>query len=153
MCMARQSAAAKKKARASARARKQARKFSIMNTLEAIVIGNALTQGAFKMSLVPWAFEGWLTPQTSSSDGAEELSAAEIVKGLVPGGEGPGLTGRHRTMGMAGTIMENLRGGAAPMIVALVVTPIAFRMVRKVAGRPINMFNRMLSQTGVPVKV
>lgn len=124
-----------------------------MNTLEAVVIGNALTQGAFKMSLVPWAFEGWLTPQTSASDGSDELSAAEIIKGLVPGGEGPGLTGRYRTMGMAGTIMENLRAGAAPMIIALVITPIAFKMVRTVGRRPINMFNRMLSQTGVPVKV
>jgi len=153
MCMARQSAAAKKKARASARARRGRAKFSIINGLEALVIGNALTQGAFQMSLVPWAFEGWLTPATTASNNSWELSAAEIVQGLVPGGANANISSSHMGGSMTAVIMNNIKKGIVPMTMTLVFAPIAFGMVKRLARRPISMFNRVLGKTGVPIKV
>jgi len=153
MCMARQSAAARKKSRASARARSQSRKFSLMNGLEAIIIGSAITQGAFKMSLVPWVSEGWLTARTSASDNSNELSASEIVRGLVPGGGGHGMSGAYAEQGMGRTIMDNVRAGLPVMLGTLIIAPIGFRMIKKLARRPIGMFNKLLSNTGAPIKV
>jgi hypothetical protein len=124
-----------------------------MNGLEAIIIGSAITQGAFKMSLVPWIAEGWLTPQTSHSDNSDELSASEIVRGLVPGGGGHGMSGDYAAQGMGRTIMDNMRTGMPMMLGTLIIAPIGFKMVKKLARRPIGMFNKLLSNTGAPIKV
>jgi hypothetical protein len=150
----RQSAAAKKKARAAARARTSRNKFSMLGTLEAVVIGSAITQGAFNMPLIPWALEGWAMPQTSHSDNSHELSAAEIVRGLVPGGASHGISSNYPGGGnITNVIMKNVQREIVPMGLTLVLAPMAFSMVRKLARRPITMFNKLLSKTGAPLKV
>ena len=105
------------------------------------------------MSLVPWMFEGWLTPQTSASNNSVELSAAEIVQGLVPGGLGSGVQSDVFGGSMTAVIMDNVKQGIVPMTMTLVFAPIAFGMVKKLARRPLGMFNRLLDKTGAPIKV
>jgi len=110
------------------------------------------------MSLVPWMTEGWLTPQTEASNNSNELSASEIVRGLVPGGEGHGVwQGSTATwasgQGIGDMIVRNLKTNAATMVGTLIIAPIGFRVMRKLARRPIGMFNKLLSNTGAPIKV
>lgn len=105
------------------------------------------------MSLVPWMFEGWLTPKTDASNNSWELSAAEIVQGLVPGGATASISSSYMGGSMTGVIMDNVKKGIVPMTMTLVFAPIAFGMVKKLARRPIGMFNRLLGKTGAPVKV
>jgi hypothetical protein len=125
---------------------------NVLKTAESLVLANAATQGLFGMNAIAFATEGWLTPQTSASDNSWELSAAELVKGLIPGGQGYGFGSAY--LGQGGTVMsaiqKNLSENGPRAIGTMIVAPIAFRAARKVLARPlINPTNRLLKSAGL----
>jgi hypothetical protein len=125
---------------------------NVLKTAESLVLANAATQGLFGMNAVAFATEGWLTPQTSASNNSWELSAAELVKGLIPGGAGYGFGEAY--LGQGGNVMsaiqKNLRDNGPRAIGTMVVAPIAFKVARKVLARPlINPTNRLLKSAGL----
>lgn len=125
---------------------------NVLKTAESLVLANAATQGLFGMNAVAFATEGWLTPQTSASNNSWELSAAELVKGLIPGGEGFGFGSQYMAAGggVASAIQKNLRENGPRAVGTMIVAPIAFKMARKVLQRPlITPANKLLKAAGV----
>ena len=125
---------------------------NVLKTAESLVLANAATQGLFGMNAVAFATEGWLTPQTSASNNSWELSAAEIVKGLIPGGEGYGFGQAY--LGQGGTVMsairKNISDNGAQAVGTMILAPIAFRVARKVLQRPlITPANKLLKSSGL----
>lgn len=125
---------------------------NVLKTAESLVLANAATQGLFGMNAVAFATEGWLTPQSSASNNSWELSAAEIVKGLIPGGEGYGFGQAYLAQG--GTVMsairKNISDNGAQAVGTMILAPIAFKMARKVLQRPlITPANKLLKSSGL----
>ena len=128
---------------------------SLTGTAETIIIGNQATKALFGMGMIPWLTEGWLMPQTNASMNSWQLSASELVKGLIPGGASYGQSGQHGwtndAAGVANAVMRNMRSHGAQAVATAFVTPIAFKMAKKVFRRPIRMGNKLLKGTGVKI--
>jgi len=124
-----------------------------LGTAEALVIGNALTRGLFNANIVPFLTEGWLMPQTTATDNSFEFSLAELVQGVVPGGASSGIASSYSIQTTSGVVWANARRNLAPMLGTLIIAPIAFKMGKRLARKPISMMNKGLKMTGVPVKV
>jgi len=92
-------------------------------------------------------------PQTSATDNSYELSLAELVQGVIPGGAGAGIASSHHVQTVGGVVWNNARNNLAPMLGTLIIAPIAFKMGKTLARKPIRMMNKGLKMTGVPVKV
>ncbi len=125
---------------------------NVLKTAESLVLANAATQGLFGMNAVAFATEGWLLPQTSASNNSWELSAAEIVRGVIPGGQGFGFGDAYMAGGgnVMSAIKKNLKDNGAQAIGTMIVAPIAFKMARKVLQRPlITPANRLLKTAGL----
>jgi hypothetical protein len=126
---------------------------NVLKTAESLVLANAATQGLFGMNAVAFATEGWLRPQTSASNNSWELSAAEIVKGLIPGGQGYGFGDQYLANNanpVMAAIRKNMSDNGARAIGTMVVAPIAFKMARKVLQRPlITPTNKILKASGL----
>lgn len=144
---------ARRKARRKKTRRRSPQKFSILGTAEALVIGNAVTNGLFNTNILPFLTEGWLMPATSATTSSYEFSLAELVQGVVPGGAGSGINPGHAIQTTSGMVWANARSNLAPMLGTLIIAPIAFRMGKRLARKPISMMNKGLKMSGVPVKV
>lgn len=142
------------------RRRTQKPMLNVLKTAETVVVANAATTAFFGCRLDEFLLDGWARPMTGNvraqgtsgygqylggTNNSWELSMAEIVKGLIPGGEGFGQGGTW-TVGKA--IKHNLKSN--PMAVAtMFLAPVAFRAGKKVLARPlINPLNRMVRQIG-----
>ena len=144
---------ARRRSRRKKTRRRSPQKFSILGTAEALVIGNALTRGLFNANIVPFLTEGWLMPQTTATDNSFEFSLAELVQGVVPGGASSGIASSYSIQTTSGVVWANARRNLAPMLGTLIIAPIAFKMGKRLARKPISMMNKGLKMTGVPVKV
>ena len=144
---------ARRKARRKKTRRRSPQKFSILGTAEALVIGNAVTRGLFNTNLLPFLTEGWLMPQTSATNNSYEFSLAELVQGVVPGGAGSGIASTHSIQSTGGMVWANARNNMPQLLGTLIIAPIAFKMGKKLARKPISMMNKGLKMSGVPVKV
>jgi len=133
------------------RRRKQA--INLFNAAETLVQGSILTRWAFGTDLIPFLTEGWLLPVTAGrpnyssqafggSANSWNLSLAEIVQNLVPGGEVGMSTAMAEAGGVAPIIMRNLRQNAPKFIASTVVTNIGFRVLKKVSSKQRSAINR-----------
>lgn len=128
---------------------------SLTGTAETLILANAGTNALFGMGVVPFLTEGWLMPQSNASINSWQLSASELVKGIIPGGASYGQSGKspwtNDASGVAAAIQRNLKDNGAASIATAIVTPIAFKMGKKLFRRPISMGNKLLKGTGVKI--
>jgi hypothetical protein len=130
---------------------------SLTGTAETLIIANAGTKALFGMGAIPWVTEGWLTPKSSASVNSWNLSLSELVKGMIPGGESFGMSGNvshgwtNDFGGVTRAVMRNLQQNGAQSVATAIVTPIAFKMAKKVFRRPISSANRLLKSSGVRI--
>ena len=155
--------AARRRTRKPARRRSPKPMLNVLNTAQTVVVANAATRAFFGVDLATFALDGWARPVTGNvnapagatnyatglyrggSNNSWELSAAELVKGMIPGGEGFGQ-GPGWTVGKA--VMFNLKNNPQA-IAAMVLTPVAFKVGKKVLAKPlINPANRLLKAAG-----
>lgn len=128
---------------------------SVLGLVEGVVIGSAVTKGFFGVDLVPWLTEGWLVAQTSATNNSSELSLAEMVKGIIPGGEGAGITaGPNWPGGTIGEVIQhNLKNQGGMMIATLIIAPIGFRFLKRGLSKPLRLVNTQMKRAGLPFKV
>lgn len=143
--------ASRKRGRSTTRRRSKAPMINVLNLAEAVVVGSAVTKGVFGTSLVPFLTEGWLTDQKKSIriDNSWEISLAELFQ--------PNQGRNLQSTGMdtlGGAIRYNLRQNGGKMVATLILAPMAFRVGKKLAGKPINMMNKFLKPaTGNMLKI
>jgi hypothetical protein len=146
---------ARRKKQARPRRRKQA--INLITAAETLVQGSILTRWAFGTDLIPFMFEGWLLPKTAGRPGAAyhagglagggsgsswNLSLAEIIQSLVPGGQLGMSESYSEAGGAAAIIMKNLRVNAPRAIASTVITNIGFRVLKKVSSKQRSAINR-----------
>jgi hypothetical protein len=126
---------------------------------EGFIVGSAATRMFFGVDLIPWLTEGWITAQGPATNNSWELSLAELVKGIVPGGQGFGQSGNvshgwtNDAAGVMSAIRYNLQTSGPQALATMVVAPIAIRSFKKLASKPLRMVNKTLKMSGLPVKV
>jgi len=159
---AKQKAAAR--SRAASKARSMRRRISIIDVGTSLIVASAGTRAFFGTNLIPFVTEGWLVPATSgwSSSGGGgtgsaptyALSAAEIIKGLIPGGEGSGAEAYSSgyfpgVTGMEAAVRRNLKEFGMKSAATIIVTPIAANMLKRFARKPIRDANKLLDMSGI----
>ena len=128
---------------------------SLLGTAETLVVGNQATKALFGTDLIPFLTEGWLTSTTKATDNSWEVSLKELVQGLVPGGQGYGISqstfSGTPSMQIMKVMTMNLKKNGAQAAVTAVAAPVMFKFARKIFRRPIRVGNRLLKGTGVRI--
>ena len=130
---------------------------NVANAAQTLIVANAATSAFFGTRLDTFLLDGWLRPATGNtmdgsyaggSNNSWELSMAEIVRGLVPGGQGARF-GPNWTFAKA--IKYNLQAPAGQQALAtMIFAPVAFKVGKKVLAKPlINPVNKGLKQLGL----
>ena len=140
--------------------RKSAKKLNILGVAEAVVVANAVTQGLFNTNAVEF-----ITGRTSSSKGTgyfpsnadniitlPELLGMDWDKLQQSSGNTP-LMQPFSSVGAGEKIKQNLKNNGLMMGAQLVLIPLGFRTVTKLAASPRRQANKLLSYTGIGVKV
>ncbi len=128
---------------------------NVLNTAQTLVTANLATRAFFGTDLASFALDGWARPATSATDNSWELSAAEIVKGLIPGGDSFGFSSQYmanaQKQGMSGlgaAVLRNIQTHPEALI-GMITVPLAFKVFKKVAAKPlINPTNRAIRMLG-----
>lgn len=135
---------------------------NVANAAQTLIVANAATTAFFGTRLDNFLLDGWARPAqvgmksspfTGGSDNSWELSAAELIKGIIPGGEGFGFGQAYTNLGgnLGTAIKRNLQSNQGRAALAtMVFAPIAFKVGKKVLAKPlINPVNKGLRQLGM----
>ncbi len=137
--------------------------FNVLNFAETLVISNASTRALFGTNLDHFLFDGWLPlgnyqdGQVAGSDfgsgNSWSLSAKEVLSGLTGVGTGfrqaSNYPDANTAQGMFNAMKHNFSRNGAKEIPIILLTPIAFRLGKKVMRKPINLTNKGLKMLGV----
>jgi len=129
--------------------RRKKQPISMLNMAEAALMGNAITTGLFDAGLVDF-FTGRMDGEfRAGSDGGQRLTLPEIL-GFGQGGFG-GTYGSSGPQSIQEAIRFNFnnQGGGVNMIMQIITIPIAFKLTKKFARKPLNMANKGLRQLGI----
>ena len=133
--------------RTTTRRRRSSKAISITNTAESLIIANAVTKGVFGSDLKQFFS---LAPATGNS---WDITLGELLNG---GGAGFGQSasyagGTGGTLdGLMAAIKYNLSKNGASMAATVILTPVIFRMAKKVLAKPvIRPARKALKMTGL----
>lgn len=130
---------------------------NVANAAQTLVVANAATTAFFGTRLDNFLLDGWARPMTGNTspgsyaggtNNSWELSMAELVKGVIPGGQGFGIT---NNLGIFGNIRRNLQTTQGQQALAtMVFAPIAFKVGKKILAKPlINPVNKGIKSLGL----
>jgi len=130
---------------------------NVANAAQTLVVANAATTAFFGTRLDNFLLDGWARPMQGNTapgsyaggtNNSWELSMAELVKGVIPGGQGFGIT---NGLGVFGNIKRNLQTVQGQQALAtMVFAPIAFKIGKKVLAKPlINPTNKAIRSLGL----
>lgn len=134
---------------------------NVLNTAQSLVVANAATKALFGTDVASFALDGWARPATNATNNSWELSAAELIQGMIPGGMGFGFgsqfvanANKQGMSGIGAAIARNLQANGGQAVATMIVAPIAFKAAKRVLGKPlINPANRLLKQAGLATVV
>lgn len=139
------------------------KKTNLLNVAQSVILGNAVTEGLFNTNMyefVTGRINGVYSPgtvATSSQITLPELLGAGFgtTEKIRAGNFGAitsspaGYGGVHGSFGDA--VKSNLQANGIQMMTTLVVTPIAFKVVSKLASKPRREFNKLARSVGLPI--
>lgn len=144
---------ARRRTRRTARKTRRTKTFNIASALEAGLIGNALTQGFFNVSIGEFVM-------SQGAMGQSQITARELFSGLTGGSFG---TMTKQNMGALGTVTmgntfgntvrSNLQANAGPMVASLILIPAGFKVFNKLSSKPRSLTNKALKMSGLPLRV
>jgi hypothetical protein len=126
---------------------------NVADAAQTVIVANAATTAFFGTSLDSFLLDGWARPQTQAH--SSELNLAELVKGVIPGGQGFGFSSGFENsaggMPLIAAMKRHLQSQEGRQALAtMVFAPIAFKVGKKVLAKPlINPVNRGLKQLGL----
>ena len=128
---------------------------NVADAAQTVIVANAATTAFFGTDLQSFLLDGWARPATTSTNNSWELSMAEIVKGLIPGGQSFGQSGQGQWSNDVGGLLNAVKYNLAKQkgqqaLATMIFAPIAFKVGKKVLAKPlINPVNRGLKQLGL----
>ena len=150
--------------------RSSPKKTNILNVAQSVIIGNAVTQGLFNTNMFEFAtgrIGGAYTPgalaQSNQVTLPELLGAGIGVQGAkttvfggktyTTGGTNVGYGGVASPATLGSVVQDNLKNNGVAMATTLVITPIAFKVIGKLASKPRREFNKLARMVGLPVSM
>lgn len=156
---------ARRKSRKSTR-RSSPKKTNLLNVAQSVILGNAVTSTLFNTNMyefVTGRIDGAYTPgafsQSSQITLPELLGAGMNVTNVVrpASGYGMGITTSSGYGGVSGgfglALKENLAANAVSGLTTMIVTPIAFKVISKLAAKPRREFNKLARTVGLPISM
>ena len=144
--------AARRRTRKTTRRRSPKPMINVLNTAQTLVIANAATRAFFGTNLQTFMFDGWARPITGNvdapagatgwakyaggSNNSWELSAAELIRGIVPGGQGFGMGG---TWTIAKAVKHNLQQNP-DALATMVLAPVGFKVAKKILANNLRPY-------------
>jgi len=146
--------------------RSSPKKTNLLNVAQSVILGNAVTQTLFNTNMyefVTGRIDGSFTPgaaaQSSQITLPELLGAGMNVTNVVRPAQGY-LQGISTTSGYGGVtggfglaLKENIQANAVGGLTTLIVTPIAFKVISKLAAKPRREFNKLARTVGLPISM
>jgi hypothetical protein len=156
---------ARRKSRKTPARRSSPKKTNVLNLAQSVILGNAVTEGLFNTNMyefVTGRIGGAYTPGAMSQ--SDQITLPELL------GAGFGSTEKIRTSafgaitssaaGYGGVhgkfsdvIKSNIQANGVQMMTTLVVTPIAFKVISKLAKKPRAEFNKLARNVGLPISM
>ena len=155
--------------RAKSKPRRRPKTTNVLNLAQSVILGNAVTSGLFNANMyefVTGRINGVYSPgtlATSSQITLPELLGAGMGVGATSQQVGSGYFGTtittpgasyggvHGSFGDA--VKANLQANGVAMATTLIVTPIAFKMIGKLASKPRREFNKLARTVGIPISM
>lgn len=153
-------------------ARRQPKRTNVLNVAQSIIIGNAVTQGLFNTNMYEFVtgringvYSAGAISQSDQITLPELLGAGMGTHTTKVGGQASqygGSSYQTTTVGYGGivapatltsTIQDNLKTNGVQMATTLIVTPIAFKVIGKLASKPRREFNKLARMVGLPVSM
>lgn len=148
---------------------RRAKTTNVLNIAQSVILGNAVTQGLFNTNMfefVTGRINGAYTPGAmgqSAQITLPELLGAGMGVGATSSSVGSGIFQQTITTPGAGyggvhgsfsqAIMDNIKANGVSTLTTLVVTPIAFNVISKLAGKPRREFNKLARQINLPISM
>jgi hypothetical protein len=126
---------------------------SLIDVGTSVVVANATTQAFFGTNAWEFFTAGWFgRPNATNS---WRLSLNELVMGAIDPSTNSGMSASYAaSSGITGAIKKNIRDHGATSLATVVLAPVAAKMIKRLARKPINDMNRMvLKPLGVGVKI
>lgn len=154
--------------RTKAKSRRAPKKTNLLNVAQSVILGNAVTQTLFNTNMyefVTGRIDGSFTPgaagQSSQITLPELLGAGMGTVSTIAAPSGSiygaiqsnpaGYGGVHGSFGQA--LKDNLTANAVGGLTTMIVTPIAFKVISKLASKPRREFNKLARTVGLPVSM
>lgn len=153
-------------------ARRQPKKTNLLNVAQSVIIGNAVTQGLFNTNMFEFAtgrIGGAYTPGAISE--SNKITLPELL-GAGMGSHTYKISGQSGQYGSSTTqtvnigyggvvapatlgsvVQDNIKTNGVQMATTLVITPIAFKVISKLASKPRREFNKLARMVGLPVSM
>ena len=159
---------ARRKSRKSNR-RSSPKRTNVLNIAQSVILGNAVTQGLFNTNMyefVTGRIDGAYSPgafgQSSQitlpellgagMGSAQSMSLPTQYGGFAPVTSTSGYGGVHGST-LGASVMSNFKENAVSTLTTLVVTPIAFKVISKLASKPRREFNKLAKTVGLPISM
>lgn len=146
--------------------RSSSKKTNLLNVAQSVILGNAVTTTLFNTNMyefVTGRINGAYTPgaagQSLQITLPELLGAGMGTTTMQMPGSYLGATytetvnygGVHGAFGEA--LKENIQANAVSGLTTLIVTPIAFKIISKLAAKPRREFNKLAKTIGLPISM
>ena len=119
--------------RTTTRRRRNSKAISITNTAESLIIANAVTKGFFGTGL-----RDFVDLRPRGANGSNQITLGELIGGQGFGQASSYAGGAGGTMeGLMTAIRYNFGQNGAQMLATMLLTPIAFKMGKKVLAKPV----------------
>ena len=155
---------ARRKSRKSPR-RSSPKKTNVLNLAQSVILGNAVTTTLFNTNM--WEFvSGRVGGNTQAISSGSiytqgQITLPELVgfgmnRGMQGEQGGPqGSTGYGGEMAgnFGSAIQANIQNNAVQGLTTLIVTPIAFKVISKLAAKPRREFNKLAKTVGLPISM
>lgn len=146
--------------------RSSPKRTNILNVAQSVILGNAVTSTLFNTNMyefVTGRIGGNYTPgaaDQSSQITLPELLGAGMGTQTVPmqgsylgatATQNVGYGGVHGSF--AQTVRANVQANAISGLTTMIVTPIAFKVISRLAAKPRREFNKLARTVGLPVSM
>jgi hypothetical protein len=120
-----------------------------------IAVANATTQAFFGTNAWNFFTDGWFGRPSPGSGNSWKLSLNELVMGAIDPSSNSGMSASYAaSSGITGAISRNVREHGAASLATVVLAPVAGKLIKRLARKPINDLNRLVMKPlGVGVKI
>jgi len=140
--------------------RKSVKKINLLGVAESVVIANVVTEGLFNCNAIQFVTGRGVTSKgagywPTNADNIitlPELLGMDYDKLANSSGNTPLMT-PFSSHGAMEKIKANARANLFPMMGGLIAVPLAFRVGTKLTSKPRSTANKLLSYSGLGVKV